>query len=127
MDSPLAHLGRKATPGWGLQADKQKANEAAAIEESVADERRRQQQAQENAAQQQRNYEILIGDKAAALPEEPPANDPDAVKVMVRMPNGSRIGRRCSPHPHAASLASSPRSWALGYCSGRSCNVYVLS
>lgn len=41
-----------------------------------------------------RRYERQLTEKQAGLPAEPSALDPDAVTVLVRMPNGSRIGRR---------------------------------
>jgi hypothetical protein len=36
----------------------------------------------------------LLSSKAAALPAEPPANDPEAVNVAIRLPAGGRFSRR---------------------------------
>ena len=48
---------------------------------------------------QARKYERQLAEKEAGLPPEPPSSDTDAVTVLVRMPNGTRIGRRSVSWP----------------------------
>ncbi|KAK9147749.1 hypothetical protein Scep_006506 [Stephania cephalantha] len=81
-----------------LQADREK--ELKAMEEAEA--RRLQEQAAMEAALEEGRKKLLeeeefekqLAAKEAALPQEPPANDENAVTLLVRMPDGSRRGRR---------------------------------
>lgn len=43
---------------------------------------------------QKQSYERMIAEKQAGLPAEPSTSDEDVTRLLVRMPNGSRIERR---------------------------------
>lgn len=70
-----------------LQADREKELlEEAAREAAMEEERRKEEQEQETERQ--------LAAKEASLPEEPKSDDENAVTLVVRMPDGSRRGRR---------------------------------
>ncbi|KAK9103400.1 hypothetical protein Sjap_020654 [Stephania japonica] len=81
-----------------LQADREK--ELKAMEEAEA--RRLQEQAAMEAALEEGRQKLLeeeefekqLAAKEATLPQEPSVNDENAVTLLVRMPDGSRRGRR---------------------------------
>ncbi|PQP96589.1 plant UBX domain-containing protein 8 isoform X2 [Prunus yedoensis var. nudiflora] len=77
-----------------LQADREK--ELKAIEEAEA--RRQEDILKEEESQrkfeEEQELERQLAAKEATLPQEPASNDENAVTLMVRMPDGSRHGRR---------------------------------
>ncbi|GAB2224597.1 hypothetical protein Droror1_Dr00005359 [Drosera rotundifolia] len=81
-----------------FKADKEK--ELKAIEEAEAtrqaaleEQRRKDEEAQRKLIEEQ-ELERQLAAKAASLPEEPEAGHGNAVTLLVRMPDGSRHGRR---------------------------------
>ncbi|KAK6935334.1 UBX domain [Dillenia turbinata] len=77
-----------------LQADREK--ELKAIEEAEAH-RLEEQAAKEAALAEERRREEVerqLAAKEASLPQEPAVDDENAVTLLVRMPDGSRRGRR---------------------------------
>lgn len=81
-----------------LQADREKA-EAQRMEEEVAREaaaaeEKRQQEEALRRLQEEEESERKLAAKKASLPPEPSVEDENAVTLLVRMPDGSRRGRR---------------------------------
>lgn len=81
-----------------LQADREKAEaqrmeEEAAREAAAAEEKRRQEEALRRL-QEEEESERKLAAKKASLPPEPSVEDENAVTLLVRMPDGSRRGRR---------------------------------
>ncbi|KAK9927324.1 hypothetical protein M0R45_024512 [Rubus argutus] len=77
-----------------LQADREK--ELKAIEEAEArreEERQKEEEAQRKVEEEQ-ELERQLAAKEATLPREPASDDVNAVTLLVRMPDGSRHGRR---------------------------------
>ncbi|XP_057449940.1 plant UBX domain-containing protein 8 isoform X1 [Lotus japonicus] len=77
-----------------LQADREK--ELKAIEEAEAareEEKRREEEARRKL-QEEQELETQLAAKEASLPSEPSSTDENAVTLLVRMPDGSRRGRR---------------------------------
>ncbi|KAJ1269504.1 hypothetical protein BS78_07G217100 [Paspalum vaginatum] len=75
------------------EAEQRRAEEAAAREAALE----RQKKEEEEKLKKQREEEELeseLAAKQASLPKEPLQNDEGAVTVVVRMPDGSRRGRR---------------------------------
>lgn len=70
-----------------LQADREKELlEEAAREAAMEEERRKEEEEQE--------IERRLAEKEASLPQEPKSDDENSVTLLVRMPDGSRRGRR---------------------------------
>ncbi|KXZ49719.1 hypothetical protein GPECTOR_20g576 [Gonium pectorale] len=91
-----------------LAADRAK-EQAAARAKSEAEARERAQREAEEAAALEAAMEAsrvtaLLMQKTARLPAEPPASAPDAITVMVRLPDGSRHSRRFAPADRLTSL-----------------------
>ena len=91
------------------QADREKADAAAAAERARAEETAAAQRAAAQAAAEQARQEAEAADaaarfqagldaKRARLMPEPPAGAAGAVDVMVRLPGGGRASRRCDPN-----------------------------
>lgn len=81
-----------------LQADREKAEaqrmeEEAAREAAAAEEKRREQEALRRL-QEEEESERKLAAKKDSLPPEPSVEDENAVTLLVRMPDGSRRGRR---------------------------------
>eukprot|EP01018_Ginkgo_biloba_P018066 Gb_05634 [translate_table: standard] len=81
-----------------LQADREKAEvrrleEEAAREAALAEEKRLQEEALRRLQEEEESERQLVA-KKAALPPEPAVEDENAVTLLVRMPDGSRRGRR---------------------------------
>lgn len=77
-----------------LQADREK--ELKAIEEAETrrlEERRREEESLKKLEEEQ-EFERHIAAKEASLPQEPASDDENAITLQVRMPDGSRRGRR---------------------------------
>lgn len=101
------------------QADMEKAQIAQrAQQEAEAVERRAAAEA-EAAEEEARAAECAISDKRASLPAEPPLSDPDAVTVLIRLPNGGRPSRRCTGCPR--SIISAPSSLLIDSVTGTIC------
>ncbi|KAJ3692716.1 hypothetical protein LUZ60_011811 [Juncus effusus] len=77
-----------------LQADQEK--EMKAIQEREAELQRQKLEEEENNRKQleQEELERRILDKEASLPAEPSQEDENAITLLVRMPDGARLGRR---------------------------------
>lgn len=81
-----------------LQADREKAmkalvEERAAREAALAEERLKEEEARCKLEEEQ-ELERLLAAKEASLPKEPATDDDNTVTLLVRMPDGSRHGRR---------------------------------
>ncbi|KAL9246755.1 hypothetical protein vseg_020250 [Gypsophila vaccaria] len=81
-----------------LQADREKelkaiAEENAAREAALEEQRKKDEEAQRKLLEEQ-ELERQLAAKQASLPEEPTLNDENAITLLVRMPDGSRHGRR---------------------------------
>ncbi|KAH9615908.1 hypothetical protein KSS87_009901 [Heliosperma pusillum] len=81
-----------------LQADREKeliamAEENAAREAALEEQRKKDEEAQRKL-QEEQELERQLAAKQASLPEEPALNDENAITLLVRMPDGSRHGRR---------------------------------
>ncbi|WCJ26179.1 Plant UBX domain-containing protein 8 [Euphorbia peplus] len=81
-----------------LAADREKAEarrleEEAAREAAVEEERRKEKESLQKLEEEQ-EFERQLAAKEASLPQEPETNDENAVNLLVRMPDGSRRGRR---------------------------------
>uniref|UniRef100_A0A0C9QM09 TSA: Wollemia nobilis Ref_Wollemi_Transcript_25401_2356 transcribed RNA sequence n=1 Tax=Wollemia nobilis TaxID=56998 RepID=A0A0C9QM09_9CONI len=81
-----------------LQADREKAEaqrlEEEAAREAAAAEEKRQQEEELRRLQEEEESERQLAAKKAALPPEPLTDDENAVTLLVRMPDGTRRGRR---------------------------------
>ncbi|KAJ6393731.1 hypothetical protein OIU77_023046 [Salix suchowensis] len=88
-----------------LAADREK--EMKAIEEAEArhlqeeearkaalEEERRKEEESRRQLEEAQEFESLLAEKEASLPHEPASSDENAVTLLVRMPDGSRRGRR---------------------------------
>ncbi|RZC72903.1 hypothetical protein C5167_048379 [Papaver somniferum] len=81
-----------------LQADREKA-EARLLEEQAArvaaleEERKKEQEAQQKLLEEE-EFERTLAAKEASLPQEPATDDENAINLLIRMPDGSRRGRR---------------------------------
>ncbi|XP_076945428.1 plant UBX domain-containing protein 8-like [Bidens hawaiensis] len=77
-----------------LQADREKEIlEQSAKEAAMEEERRKEEEARIKLEEEQELERQLAG-KEASLPQEPTSTDENAVTLLVRMPDGSRRGRR---------------------------------
>ncbi|GJT77234.1 UBA-like protein [Tanacetum coccineum] len=77
-----------------LQADREKELlEQTAREAAMEEERRKEEEAQRKLEEEQ-EVERQLAAKEASLPEEPTSDDENGVTLLVRMPDGSRRGRR---------------------------------
>ncbi|KAJ8449305.1 hypothetical protein Cgig2_002437 [Carnegiea gigantea] len=81
-----------------LQADREKElramEEEKAAKEAALMEQRRKEEESQRKLQEEQELERQLAAKQASLPEEPPVDDENAVNLLVRMPDGSRRGRR---------------------------------
>ncbi|RWW18710.1 hypothetical protein BHE74_00033342 [Ensete ventricosum] len=88
-----------------LQADREKELKAQReaehrrLEEATAREAALQKQKHEEEEKhrkqlEEEELERMLAAKQASLPQEPSSDDENAVTLLVRMPNGSRRGRR---------------------------------
>lgn len=77
-----------------LQADREKELlEQTAREAAMEEERRKEEEAQRKLEEEQ-EVERQLAAKEASLPKEPASDDENGVTLLVRMPDGSRRGRR---------------------------------
>lgn len=81
-----------------LQADREKElkalEEERAFKEAAVKEERRKEEATLRELEEKQELERLLAAKEASLPEEPAASEEDAVTLLVRMPDGTRQGRK---------------------------------
>ncbi|KAJ6832610.1 plant UBX domain-containing protein 8 [Iris pallida] len=81
-----------------LQADREKElkatqEEAAAREAALEREKRQEEEACRKLIEEEK-FERKLAAKQASLPQEPSSDDQSAVTLLIRMPDGSRCGRR---------------------------------
>ncbi|XP_047322532.1 plant UBX domain-containing protein 8-like isoform X2 [Impatiens glandulifera] len=88
-----------------LQADREKELKAVeeaevmrleeqAVKEAAAEAERRKEEELRKKIEEEQEIERNLAAKEASLPKEPMADDENAVTLLVRMPDGSRRGRR---------------------------------
>ncbi|KAK9276363.1 hypothetical protein L1049_005896 [Liquidambar formosana] len=75
------------------EAEARRLEEQAAREAALEEERRREEESRRKLEEEQ-EFERQIAAKEASLPQEPASDDENAVTLLVRMPDGSRRGRR---------------------------------
>ncbi|KAF7810194.1 plant UBX domain-containing protein 8-like isoform X1 [Senna tora] len=77
-----------------LQADREK--ELKALEEAKAarEEERRREEESHRKLREEQELEMQLAAKEVSLPPEPSSDEENAVTLLVRMPDGSRRGRR---------------------------------
>ncbi|KAI3925797.1 hypothetical protein MKX01_003356 [Papaver californicum] len=81
-----------------LQADREKAEariieEQAAREAALEEERKEEQEAQKKLLEEE-EFERKLAAKEASLPQEPATDNENVINFLIRMPDGSRLGRR---------------------------------
>ncbi|KAL2902338.1 Plant UBX domain-containing protein 8 [Bienertia sinuspersici] len=81
-----------------LQADREKEikamEEEKAAREAAQEEQRRKEEESQKKIEEEQELERQLAAKEASLPEEPLSDNENAVNLLVRMPDGSRRGRR---------------------------------
>ncbi|XP_057761795.1 plant UBX domain-containing protein 8 isoform X2 [Arachis stenosperma] len=77
-----------------LQADREKELKAIEEAEAAREEERRREEESRRKLQEEQELETQLVAKEASLPPEPSSDDENAVTLLVRMPDGSRRGRR---------------------------------
>lgn len=77
-----------------LQADREKELKAKEEAEAALAEERRKEEEFRKKQEEEQEVDRQLAAKEASLPQEPPSNDENAVTLLVRMPDGSRRGRR---------------------------------
>ncbi|GER30379.1 UBX domain-containing family protein [Striga asiatica] len=77
-----------------LQADKEKELKAKEEAEAALAEEKRKEDELRRKLHEEEEIERQLAAKEASLPQEPTADDENAVTLLVRMPDGNRRGRR---------------------------------
>nr|XP_043640243.1 plant UBX domain-containing protein 8-like isoform X2 [Erigeron canadensis] len=77
-----------------LQADRQKELLEQAAREAAMEEERKMEEEAKIKLEQEQEAERQLAAKEASLPQEPTSDNENAVTLLVRMPDGSRLGRR---------------------------------
>ncbi|KAL3818105.1 hypothetical protein ACJIZ3_004010 [Penstemon smallii] len=77
-----------------LQADREKELKAQEEAEAALAEERRKEEEVRRQLQEEQEIERQLAAKEASLPQEPTPDDENSVNLLVRMPDGSRRGRR---------------------------------
>ncbi|OIT21827.1 PREDICTED: plant UBX domain-containing protein 8-like isoform X1 [Nicotiana attenuata] len=77
-----------------LQADREKELKAKEEAEAALEEKRQEEEESRRKAEEEKEMERQLAAKEASLPQEPTADNENAVNLVVRMPDGSRRGRR---------------------------------
>ncbi|KAG9160726.1 hypothetical protein Leryth_022311 [Lithospermum erythrorhizon] len=77
-----------------LQADREKELKAKEDKEEALAEERRKEEELLRKIEEDKETERQLAEKEASLPQEPALKDENAVTLLVRMPDGSRRGRR---------------------------------
>ncbi|PSS04138.1 Plant UBX domain-containing protein [Actinidia chinensis var. chinensis] len=75
------------------EAEAQRLKEQAAREAALEEERRKEEESRRKLEEEQ-EIERQLAAKEVSLPQEPTSDDEKAVTLLVRMPDGSRRGRR---------------------------------
>ncbi|KAI4364884.1 hypothetical protein MLD38_020917 [Melastoma candidum] len=75
------------------EAEARRLQDEAAREAALAEERRIEEETRRKQEEEQ-ELERLLAAKEASLPQEPSADDENAITLLVRMPDGTRCGRR---------------------------------
>lgn len=75
------------------ETDKRRLEEAAAIEAAVKREKHQEEEAYRKRLNEE-EFERKLATKQASLPQEPSSDNEDSVTLLIRMPDGSRCGRR---------------------------------
>ncbi|PON46235.1 UBX domain-containing protein [Trema orientale] len=77
-----------------LQADREKEQRAREEAEAREEEERQREEESRRKLEEEQELERQLAAKEATLPQEPAPDDENAVTLLVRMPDGSRRGRR---------------------------------
>ncbi|KAI4327009.1 hypothetical protein L6164_019514 [Bauhinia variegata] len=77
-----------------LQADREKELKAMEEAEAAREEERRREEETRRKLEEEQELETQLMAKEVSLPPEPSSDDENAVTLLVRMPDGSRRGRR---------------------------------
>ncbi|GMN32304.1 hypothetical protein TIFTF001_003600 [Ficus carica] len=77
-----------------LQADREKEQRAREEAEARLEEERRKEEESRRKLEEEKELERLLAAKEASLPQEPASDDENSITLLVRMPDGSRRGRR---------------------------------
>lgn len=77
-----------------LQADREKELLEQSAKEAAMEEERRKEEEARIKLEEEQELERQLAAKEASLPQEPTSDDENAVTLLVRMPDGSRRGRR---------------------------------
>ncbi|XP_055821454.1 plant UBX domain-containing protein 8 isoform X2 [Solanum dulcamara] len=77
-----------------LQADREKELKAKQEAEAALEEKRLEEEELRRKAEEEKEMERQLAAKEASLPQEPTGDNENAVNLVVRMPDGSRRGRR---------------------------------
>lgn len=75
------------------EAEARRLEEEAAREAALEEERRKEEESRRKLEEEQ-EFERQLAAKEASLPQEPMPDDENAITLLVRMPDGSRRGRR---------------------------------
>ncbi|XP_061955262.1 plant UBX domain-containing protein 8-like isoform X2 [Populus nigra] len=75
------------------EAEAHRLQEEVARKAALEEERRKEEESRRQLEEAQ-EFERLLAEKEASLPHEPASDDENAVTLLVRMPDGSRRGRR---------------------------------
>ncbi|OWM87783.1 plant UBX domain-containing protein 8-like isoform X2 [Punica granatum] len=75
------------------EAEARRVEEEAAKRAALEEERRKEEEARRRLEEEQ-EFERQLAAKEASLPQEPSSSDENAITLLVRMPDGSRRGRR---------------------------------
>ncbi|CAA2976527.1 plant UBX domain-containing protein 8-like isoform X1 [Olea europaea var. sylvestris] len=77
-----------------LQADREKELKAKEEAEAAIAEERQKEEEMRRTLEEEQELKGQLAAKEASLPQEPTPDDGNAVTLLVRMPDGSRMGRR---------------------------------
>ncbi|XP_020582222.1 plant UBX domain-containing protein 8-like isoform X2 [Phalaenopsis equestris] len=75
------------------ETDKRRLEEAAALEAAVKREKHQEEEAYRKQLEEE-EFERKLAAKQASLPQEPSVDNENSVTLLIRMPDGSRCGRR---------------------------------
>ncbi|CAH1772412.1 unnamed protein product [Owenia fusiformis] len=77
-----------------LKADQEKARKKKEEQEMVEKAEEEEKLKQEEAEQRLQEIEAKKAELRCSIPEEPAADDPDAIRILLKLPSGSRVERR---------------------------------
>ncbi|KAK8936118.1 hypothetical protein KSP39_PZI013251 [Platanthera zijinensis] len=75
------------------ETEKRRLEEAAAVEAAFKREQHEEEEAYKKQLEE-KEFEMKLAAKQACLPQEPSVEDENSVTLLIRMPDGSRCGRR---------------------------------